>query len=67
MSSFCRKCPTDERQDVGLQAAILSIFPITDYNETAAFEFMGYVMKRAKVQCQGVPSEGHYIFSSAER
>ena len=40
--------PPDERQDVGLQAAILSIFPITDYNETAAFEFLGYVMKEPK-------------------
>ncbi|RJQ40195.1 MAG: DNA-directed RNA polymerase subunit beta [Nitrospiraceae bacterium] len=40
--------PADKRQDVGLQAAILSIFPITDYNETAAFEFLGYVMKEPK-------------------
>jgi DNA-directed RNA polymerase subunit beta len=40
--------PPDKRQDVGLQAAILSIFPITDYNETAAFEFLGYVMKEPK-------------------
>ncbi|MBA3060912.1 MAG: DNA-directed RNA polymerase subunit beta, partial [Nitrospirae bacterium] len=40
--------PPDKRQDVGLQAAILSIFPITDHNETAAFEFLGYVMKEPK-------------------
>ncbi|MDI6744615.1 MAG: DNA-directed RNA polymerase subunit beta [Thermodesulfovibrionales bacterium] len=40
--------PPDKRQDVGLQAAILSIFPITGYNETAAFEFLGYVMKEPK-------------------
>ncbi|MCX5717783.1 MAG: DNA-directed RNA polymerase subunit beta [Nitrospirae bacterium] len=40
--------PPDKRQDVGLQAAILSIFPITDYNETSAFEFLGYVMKEPK-------------------
>ncbi len=40
--------PPDKRQDVGLQAAILSIFPITDHNETAAFEFLVYVMKEPK-------------------
>src|SRR4030067_2881892 len=40
--------PPDKRQDVGLQAAMLSIFPITDYNETAAFEFLFYVMKEPK-------------------
>jgi len=38
----------DKRQDVGLQAALLSIFPITDYNETAAFDFLGYVIKEPK-------------------
>jgi len=40
--------PQDKRQDVGLQAALLSIFPITDYNETAAFDFLGYVIKEPK-------------------
>jgi len=40
--------PPDKRQDVGLQAALLSIFPITDYNETASFDFLGYVIKEPK-------------------
>lgn len=34
--------PMDQREDAGLQAAFLSVFPITDYNETASIEFLGY-------------------------
>lgn len=34
--------PMDQRENEGLQAAFLSVFPITDYNETATIEFLGY-------------------------
>jgi len=33
---------TGKREEIGLQAAFLSVFPIMDYNETAAIEFIGY-------------------------
>ena len=34
--------PMDKREATALQAAFLSVFPITDYNETAEIEFIGY-------------------------
>lgn len=34
--------PMDQREEEGLQAAFLSVFPIKDYNETASIEFLGY-------------------------
>ena len=34
--------PPEERRDHGLQAAFKSVFPITDYNETASIEYLGY-------------------------
>jgi DNA-directed RNA polymerase subunit beta len=37
-----RNVPMGKRKDMGLQAAMLSVFPIMDYNETAAIEFIGY-------------------------
>ncbi len=38
----------DKREDMGLQAAFNSIFPITDYNETATLDFLGYIVKEPK-------------------
>src|SRR5512141_1488222 len=40
--------PVVKRQDTGLQAAFRSVFPITDYNETAEIEFMGYDVSEPK-------------------
>lgn len=40
--------PADKREDIGLQAAFNSIFPITDYNETATLDFLGYIVKEPK-------------------
>jgi len=40
--------PVDERKDIGLQAAFKSVFPIVDYNETAAIEFIWYVIGEPK-------------------
>jgi len=31
-----------KRADTGLQSAFRSVFPVTDYNETAAIDFIGY-------------------------
>ncbi len=38
----------DKREEKGLQAAFLSVFPITDYNETASIEFLGYAIGEPK-------------------
>lgn len=40
--------PHDKREDMGLQSAFNSIFPITDYNETATLDFLGYIVKEPK-------------------
>ncbi len=32
----------EHREDIGLQAVFKSVFPISDYNENAALEFVGY-------------------------
>ena len=37
-----KNTPMGKREEVGLQAAFPSVFPIMDYNETAAIEFVGY-------------------------
>lgn len=37
-----RDIPTIKKEEIGLQSAFLSVFPIMDYNETAAIEFIGY-------------------------
>ena len=34
----------DKRKDMGLHAAFTSVFPITDYNETAYIEFLEYTV-----------------------
>lgn len=40
--------PMAEREDTGLQAAFLSVFPISDYNETAEIRFAGYTVGEPK-------------------
>ncbi len=37
-----------EREDIGLQAAFTSVFPIVDYNETAMIEFLDYAVGAPK-------------------
>jgi DNA-directed RNA polymerase subunit beta len=39
---------SEKRDDYGLQAAFNSVFPITDYNETASIEFIEYVVGNPK-------------------
>jgi DNA-directed RNA polymerase subunit beta len=40
--------PHEERGDFGLQNVFQSIFPISDYNETAKIEFLGYSIGESK-------------------
>jgi len=47
--SFLQKdIPPGKRKAVGLQAAFLSVFPISDYNETASIEFLEYGISEPK-------------------
>jgi len=39
-----RDISPQEREDIGLQAAFTSVFPIVDYNETAMIEFLDYAV-----------------------
>ncbi|MEJ5228099.1 DNA-directed RNA polymerase subunit beta [Thermodesulfovibrio sp.] len=39
----------DERVDEGLQAALKSVFPISDYNGTTTIEFLSYVVGEPKL------------------
>ncbi|MBI1819864.1 MAG: DNA-directed RNA polymerase subunit beta, partial [Nitrospirae bacterium] len=34
--------PPEQREDIGLQSAFTSVFPIADYNDTAVVEFLDY-------------------------
>ncbi len=41
--SFLQKeAPSEQREEVGLQAVFRSVFPIVDYNENASLEFVSY-------------------------
>src|SRR3990170_1464199 len=40
--------PTEQREDSGLQAAFNSIFPISDFNETAVLRFTEYSLGESK-------------------
>ncbi|HIJ59813.1 MAG TPA: DNA-directed RNA polymerase subunit beta [Nitrospirae bacterium] len=41
--------PADKRLDEGLQAAFKSVFPITDYNDTASIDFLSYSIGEPKI------------------
>lgn len=43
-----RDIPVEKREESGLEAAFLSVFPIVDYNETASIEFLGYAIGEPK-------------------
>jgi DNA-directed RNA polymerase subunit beta len=40
--------PSEKRKDVGLQSAFTSVFPVTDYNNTASIEFLEYTLSEPK-------------------
>src|SRR4030043_2260424 len=48
----------DKREESGLQAAFLSVFPILDYNETASIEFLGYMMGEPKFSVRDCLQKG---------
>jgi DNA-directed RNA polymerase beta subunit len=50
--------PLDKREESGLQAAFLSVFPILDYNETASIEFLGYMIGEQKFSVRDCLQKG---------
>lgn len=50
--------PADKKEDSGLQAAFLSVFPILDYNETASIEFLGYTLGEPKFSIRDCLQKG---------
>ena len=38
----------EERENIGLQEVFKSVFPITDFNETATLEFVSYHLEKPK-------------------
>ena len=50
--------PMDKREDVGLQAAFTSVFPIMDYNETASIVLIGYIVKDPKFSARECLQKG---------
>jgi len=40
--------PPEQREDIGLQSAFNSVFPISDYNETAMIELIDYALGASK-------------------
>ncbi len=53
-----RDVPIDTREEIALQAAFLSVFPIMDYNETASIEFLGYMMDEPKFSVRDCLQKG---------
>ncbi len=43
-----RGIPPEQRQDVGLQSAFKSVFPIYDFGETASLEFVRYAFENVR-------------------
>ncbi|MEW6584559.1 MAG: DNA-directed RNA polymerase subunit beta [Nitrospirota bacterium] len=48
----------EKREESGLQAAFLSVFPIVDYNETASIEFLGYAFGEPKFSMRDCLQKG---------
>ena len=42
----------EKRENAGLQAVFSSVFPISDFNETASLEFVGYTLEEPKYDVQ---------------
>ena len=42
----------EKRENTGLQAVFQSVFPITDFNDTASLEFVGYALEEPKYDVQ---------------
>ncbi len=50
--------PPEKREDIGLQSALTSVFPILDYNETASLDFLGYAVKEPKFNVRDCLQKG---------
>ena len=48
----------DRREDKGLQAALVSVFPIADYNNTAVLEFSSYSLGTPKYDVRECLEQG---------
>ena len=48
----------DRREDRGLQAALISVFPIADYNSTAVLEFVNYSLGTPKYDVRECMEQG---------
>ncbi|MEW6570856.1 MAG: DNA-directed RNA polymerase subunit beta [Nitrospirota bacterium] len=53
-----KEVPAEKRENSGLQAAFLSVFPIADYNETASIEFLGYSIGEPKLTVRDCLQKG---------
>jgi len=53
-----REQSPDKREEAGLQAAFLSVFPIVDYNETSSIEFSGYNVGEPKFEVRDCLQKG---------
>lgn len=47
-----------KREETGLQAAFMSVFPVMDYNETASIEFLWYVVGEPKFSMRDCLQKG---------
>ena len=45
-----RDVPPEERQDVGLQGAFRSVFPIRDFSDTSSLDFVKYQFGGVKIR-----------------
>ena len=43
-----KEAPPERREEIGLQSAFTSVFPIDDYNETSRIEFIDYSIGQPK-------------------
>jgi len=50
--------PPDKREEVGLQAAFKTVFPIVDYNETSSIEFIEYTIGKPNYEVRECLEKG---------
>ncbi len=57
--SFLQKeASPEDRKNMGLEAALRSVFPIVDYNETASIEYLGYFISDTKYSVRECINKG---------
>jgi DNA-directed RNA polymerase subunit beta len=50
--------PPDKREEIGLQAAFKTVFPIVDYNETSSIEFIEYTIGKPNYEVRECLEKG---------